>query len=147
MIETETIAKSELNLREVAEALGCDWSLLARELDIAQSDITQFKLDYRTDLERAFAMLILWRKQEGDKATGESSTQFSLFDNAASVVNYLMPLSGNALERGLRRIAREDVVKVCMKNIQYVTEEEERSEAAARIGDKVPSSPERDERK
>lgn len=59
------------------------------------------------------------------------------------MLKYMHPPSGNALERGLRRIGREDVVKGCMRNIQYVTEDEERNEAAARIGDKLSVSPDR----
>lgn len=80
----------------MAEELGCDWSLLARELGVAQSEVTQLKLEYRADSERAYEMLALWLRQGEGKA------------------------GGNDLERGLRRIGREDVVKKCMRNIEYV---------------------------
>uniref|UniRef100_A0A1I8GR71 Ankyrin-2 n=1 Tax=Macrostomum lignano TaxID=282301 RepID=A0A1I8GR71_9PLAT len=84
---TDRIARSELDLRDLADCVRADWPMLARELGVGQSDITNAK------------------RERGPEATG------------------------NDMERALRRIGRDDVVKKCMRNVEYVVGEDEKRQA------------------
>ena len=71
LLGADDISRAELDLFEIGEALGADWLLLARELGVDQTDISGLKEDYRGETERAYAMLLLWKKDRGDNATGK----------------------------------------------------------------------------
>ncbi|GAA37004.2 ankyrin [Clonorchis sinensis] len=73
--------------------------------------------ELRTDRDQALAVLLAWKEQRGDLATG------------------------NELEKALRAIGRTDVVKSCMRDIQCVMEEDEHREATKRIDEKWPREP------
>ncbi|PAA92749.1 hypothetical protein BOX15_Mlig001678g5 [Macrostomum lignano] len=102
---TDRIARSELDLRDLADCVRADWPMLARELGVGQSDITNAKVNFRDDRDRAFAVLCQWQRERGPEATG------------------------NEMERALRRIGRDDVVKKCMRNVEYVVGEDEKRQA------------------
>ncbi|KAA3680037.1 ankyrin [Paragonimus westermani] len=144
----DVIARSQLDLLQVANEVGADWPLLvgmllpeshldtmctveqlvdwitqneprwaeAREVrgvtgdGIGAAGFAGLTVaDLRTDRDQALAVLLSWREQRGDLATG------------------------NELDRALRAIGRVDVVKSCMRDIQCVTEEEEHAQASKLI--------------
>ncbi|KAF5405662.1 Ankyrin-3 [Paragonimus heterotremus] len=144
----DVIARSQLDLLQVASEVGADWPLLvgvllpeshldtmctaeqlvdwitqneprwaeAREVRGATGDgvgaggfAGLTVADLRTDRDQALAVLLSWREQRGELATG------------------------NELDRALRAIGRVDVVKSCMRDIQCVTEEEEHAQASKLI--------------
>lgn len=45
-----------------------------------------------------------------------------------------MCYAGNELEKALRKIARPDVIRKCMKNIEDVTDDDEKQLAKERLG-------------
>ncbi|KAL3315751.1 Ankyrin-2 [Cichlidogyrus casuarinus] len=112
-----TIAKSQLDLMEVATEIGSDWALLAqallqpspsRKTLVLNADTLPEWLakrrgkepiveDLLTDRDRALAVLVTWFHETKNRATG------------------------NELDRALRMIGREDVVKSCMRDIQHVS--------------------------
>ncbi|CAH8640818.1 unnamed protein product [Dicrocoelium dendriticum] len=136
----DIIARSQLDLLQVASEVGGDWpKLVGVLLPDSRLDatctveqlvnwITQNEpqwvearssspppagglggltvADLRTDHDQALAVLLAWKQHKGDAATG------------------------NELNRALRSIGRVDVVKSCMRDIQCVLEEEERTEAS-----------------
>ncbi|VDP84918.1 unnamed protein product [Echinostoma caproni] len=136
----DVIARSQLDLLQVAGEIGSDWPHLVgillpeSQLD-ANCTVEQLvswisanephwqatrgdnagglggitAADLRTDRDRALAVLLAWREQRGEQATG------------------------NELDRALRAIGRMDVVKSCMLDIRCVTEQAEHDEATRRI--------------
>ncbi|PAA74996.1 hypothetical protein BOX15_Mlig001215g3 [Macrostomum lignano] len=113
-LTSDTIARAELDIRDVAEKLRSDWSLAAQELGLTDSDIAEIAANRPDDRERAMSMLRRWRRIK--EPSGEAT--------------------GNALEAALRRIGRDDVVKQCMRNVQYVTEPKEHEQARALLDGK-----------
>ncbi|CAL8070723.1 unnamed protein product [Calicophoron daubneyi] len=143
----DVIARSQLDLLQVANEIGSDWPkvvpLLLPNSNLG-SNCTVEQLaawivqaeprwqgyhnqkgpeggfagltagEMRTDRDRALAVLLAWREERGELATG------------------------NELYRALRSIGRFDVIKSCMRDIQYVTEEQEHAEASRRIDGKPP---------
>uniref|UniRef100_A0A0L8HCD0 Titin n=1 Tax=Octopus bimaculoides TaxID=37653 RepID=A0A0L8HCD0_OCTBM len=103
----DTISRAQMKIVDVADTLQGDWVMLAQQLDITMSEINKIKTDYNTVNDQALAMLHLWVEKNGEKA------------------------SGNALEKALIRINREDVVKKCMYDV--VTVEDEVDMAAGRV--------------
>lgn len=45
-----------------------------------------------------------------------------------------LSLSGNELEKALRQIGRPDVIRKCMKNLEGVTDDDEKQLARERLG-------------
>ncbi|KAL3877004.1 hypothetical protein ACJMK2_034767 [Sinanodonta woodiana] len=103
----DTVSSAQIKLTDVADTLQGDWVILAQQLDISSSEINDIKSNYSTVSDQALAILQLWVEKNRERATG------------------------NALERALRQINREDVVKKCMYNIERVEDEVER--AAAKV--------------
>ncbi|KAK3593652.1 hypothetical protein CHS0354_025541 [Potamilus streckersoni] len=103
----DTVSSAQIRLTDVADILQGDWVILAQQLDITSSEINDIKSNYSTVNDQALAVLQLWVEKNRERATG------------------------NALERALRQINREDVVKKCMYNIERVEDEVER--AAAKV--------------
>ncbi|CAH1794422.1 unnamed protein product, partial [Owenia fusiformis] len=98
IVITDTVTRADLHLADIAEAVGDDWVILARELQITEYETTTIQTETTVVKDQGLAMLQLWVQKEGDKATG------------------------NELEGALRRIGRDDVVRKCMTNIETVTE-------------------------
>ncbi|OWF56525.1 Ankyrin-2 [Mizuhopecten yessoensis] len=103
----DTVSRAKIKLNDVADSLKGDWVFLAQQLDFTSGEINQIKNDYNTVNDQALAMLQLWVAKDKEQATG------------------------NALEKALTRINREDVVKKCMYNVETVEDEVEA--AAARV--------------
>ncbi|GFU26952.1 ankyrin-3 [Nephila pilipes] len=106
----ELIHRADLRLSDIAQGLDKDWVLLAQQLDLSENDIAQIKADSTCDQsEQALMMLRLWLQKSGSKATG------------------------NELEKGLRKINREDIIKNCMFNVELVTDDVEKAVAKVHL--------------
>ncbi|CAL4058757.1 unnamed protein product, partial [Meganyctiphanes norvegica] len=110
--KADTIHKADLRLSDISNMLGNDWVGLAHELDISDSDINLIKSQYPDNVsQQAIVMLRLWMQTSG---TNKSAT-------------------GNALEKGLRKISREDIVNQCIFNVELVTDDIEKAMAKAHL--------------
>merc|ERR1711915_505721 len=110
--KADTIHKADLRLSDISNMLGSDWVGLAHELDISDSDINLIKSQYPDNVsQQAIVMLRLWMQTS---RTNKSIT-------------------GNALEKGLRKINREDIVTQCIFNVELVTDDIERAMAKAHL--------------
>ncbi|GIY26670.1 ankyrin-3 [Caerostris darwini] len=106
----ELIHRADLRLSDIAQGLDKDWMLLAQQLDVSENDISEIKADATCDQsEQALMMLRLWLQKSGSKATG------------------------NELEKGLRKINREDIIKNCMFNVELVTDDVEKAVAKVHL--------------
>ncbi|XP_075216189.1 uncharacterized protein LOC142321739 isoform X3 [Lycorma delicatula] len=107
---SERIHRADIRLADICNLLNSDWILLARELEISESDINLIQKEYRNNLpHQAMVMLRLWMKINGNQATG------------------------NNLEKGLRSINREDIVNQCIYNVELVTDDVERAVAKVHL--------------
>nr|CAH8861327.1 unnamed protein product [Trichobilharzia regenti] len=159
---SDIIARSQIDLIQVASEIGSDWPKLIEVL-IPQSNLksscTAHQLvswinesepkwqmernkrviqaggviedgdvtgsfggqisvnELRTVQDQALAVLLAWREENGDMATG------------------------NELDHALRLIGREDVIKSCMRNIQYVLDADEHAKATRQIDERKGSDP------
>ena len=82
---------------EVACQVDSDWPALADALGLTKSSTNEIQEEYKCDRDRAHAMLMLWRDDNVNSATG------------------------NELDRALRRIGREDIIKHCMRRPRFGT--------------------------
>ncbi|VUZ46635.1 unnamed protein product [Hymenolepis diminuta] len=130
----ESIARTHLDLVEIATQVGSDWPRLVKTLFAPDSTELPPSADQlidwisrrcasaetlnaagltndglRSDRDRALAILLAWTIEAGDAATG------------------------NELDYVLREIGREDVVKNCMRDIRPVLEVDERERASDQI--------------
>ncbi|KFM71126.1 Ankyrin-3, partial [Stegodyphus mimosarum] len=106
----ELIHRADLRLSDIARELDKDWLKLAQQLDVTENDIEQIKAETTYDQsEQALMMLRLWLQKSGSKATG------------------------NELEKGLRKINREDIIKNCMFNVELVTDDVEKAVAKVHL--------------
>lgn len=113
----EMIHRGDLHLSDTARELGADWSALARQLNIPTQEIQQIKDEILNDnSQQALTMLRIWIQRMGPAATG------------------------NALEKALQNIGREDIVQKCMSNTEVVTDEVERALAKVHLSGAVPAS-------
>nr|VZI34353.1 unnamed protein product [Spirometra erinaceieuropaei] len=140
----DAIARTHLDLIEVATAVGADWPKLvmtlfaidSTELPPSADNLADWLMrhctsadtaaaaglnnnELRSDRDRALAILIAWKTEAGDAATG------------------------NELDNALRRIGREDIVKTCMRDILPVLETGELEQAAQQIDGPCTWNPER----
>ena len=97
----EHISKAELRLTDIADALDVDWILLALQLGLSSNDVNAIQSEYSYLPEQALVMLHTWVERKKQHATG------------------------NALERALKVVGREDVLSKCMYNIRQVTDQGE----------------------
>ncbi|BHF75266.1 Ankyrin-2 [Sparganum proliferum] len=102
----ESIARSDLDVKRIAQSLGPDWPALAGELGLSRADCDTIAEENSTDIKRAYACLLLWQERSNKDAA-----------------------TGTVLGRALRRIGRDDILKQCMKNIELVQDENELSVA------------------
>ncbi|XP_042242859.1 ankyrin-2-like isoform X23 [Homarus americanus] len=108
--KADTIHKADLRLTDISNMLGTDWVALAHELEINDSDINIIKSQYPDNApQQAIVMLRLWMQTSGNKA------------------------NGNTLEKGLRKISRDDIVNQCIFNVELVTDDIERAMAKAHL--------------
>lgn len=97
------IHRADLKISDVANLLGDDWVPLARHLGITEPDVSIIEAEYpQSPHQQATVMLRLWMQQAGDRATG------------------------NALEKALNSIGRDDIVAKCIGNIAPVTDASEK---------------------
>ncbi|ODM94834.1 Ankyrin-3 [Orchesella cincta] len=97
------IHRADLKISDVANLLGDDWIPLARHLGITEPDVSIIEAEYpQSPHQQATVMLRLWMQQAGDRATG------------------------NALEKALNSIGRDDIVAKCIGNIAPVTDASEK---------------------
>ncbi|XP_063217303.1 ankyrin-3 isoform X8 [Bacillus rossius redtenbacheri] len=106
----DTIHRADIRLSDISNLLGADWIPLAYELGVPASDINLIKKEYvDSPNQQAMVMLRLWLQSFGNKATG------------------------NNLEKGLRKIGRDDIVNECIFNVELVTDDMERAVAKVHL--------------
>lgn len=101
----DKLAKAEMKLTDIADALQSDWVLFARQLHFSQDDIVAIQREYVFVNEQALVILHKWSERMGGTGTG------------------------NELEKVLRKIGRLDIIEKCMRNVVEVTDEWEKEEA------------------
>ncbi|XP_055948778.1 ankyrin-1-like isoform X13 [Argiope bruennichi] len=110
LAKPELIHRADLRLSDIAKELGNDWIPLALQLDLPESDINSIRSENPNDTtQQALVMLRHWLHKSGSKATG------------------------NLLEKGLRKINREDIVNQCMFNVELVTDDVEKAVAKVHL--------------
>ncbi|XP_035232242.1 ankyrin-2-like isoform X2 [Stegodyphus dumicola] len=110
LAKPELIHRADLRLSDIAKELRDDWISLALQLDVPESDINTIKSENPNDTsQQALVMLRHWLQRAGSKATG------------------------NFLEKGLRKINREDIVNQCMFNVELVTDDVEKAVAKVHL--------------
>ncbi|GBM62125.1 Ankyrin-3, partial [Araneus ventricosus] len=110
LAKPELIHRADLRLSDIAKELGSDWVPLALQLDLPESDINSIRSENPNDTtQQALVMLRHWLHKSGSKATG------------------------NLLEKGLRKINREDIVNQCMFNVELVTDDVEKAVAKVHL--------------
>lgn len=110
LAKPELIHRADLRLSDIARELDNDWVALALQLDISEIEINSIKTDYSDDTcQQALIMLRQWMQKAGPKATG------------------------NSLEKALRKINRDDIVKQCMFNVELVTDAVEKAVAKVHL--------------
>jgi len=108
--QIDTIRRADIRLSDISNMLGDNWPSLAVELGILQSDISIIQSEYPGNTQRqAMVMLRLWLQTFGQQATG------------------------NSLEKALRTINREDIVNLCIHNIEIVTDDMEKAVAKVQL--------------
>ncbi|XP_017853571.1 ankyrin-3 isoform X2 [Drosophila busckii] len=107
----EEIQRADITLSDISNLLGSEWPQLAKELGVSETDIDLVKAEYANQAlaHQSLVMLRLWLNQEGVRATG------------------------NAMAQALNRIGRNDIVDMCIFNLQPVTDKVEHGMATARI--------------
>lgn len=108
--EGGNIHRADIRLADICNLLSSDWILLARELDMSESDIQHIQTEYRNNLpQQAMVMLRLWMQTSQNQATG------------------------NNLKKALRSINREDIINQCIYNVELVTDDVERAVAKVHL--------------
>ena len=106
----EMIHRADLHLSDIAKEVGNDWAALAGQLGIPVQEIQQIRDEVASDKEnQALTMLKIWIQRMGPAATG------------------------NALEKALQNIGRDDIVHKCMSNIEVVTDDVEKAVAKVHL--------------
>lgn len=99
-----------MRLSDICNLLGRDWIPLGKCLDIPESDINLIESEYPNNTtQQAMVMLKLWMAQSGNRVTG------------------------NTLEKALRKIGRDDIVNQCIFNVELVTDDLEKAVAKTRL--------------
>ncbi|XP_028967211.1 ankyrin-2 [Galendromus occidentalis] len=106
----EMIHRADLHLSDIAKEVGNDWAALAGQLGIPVQEIQQIRDEVANDKEQqTLTMLKIWIQRMGPAATG------------------------NALEKALQNIGRDDIVHKCMSNIEVVTDDVEKAVAKVHL--------------
>lgn len=68
----DSIARSDLDLKKVADNLGSDWPRVAPFLGLSEQDVSSIR-DNETDSDYKMALtcLTLWQERNGSAATGK----------------------------------------------------------------------------
>ncbi|CUT99311.1 Ankyrin [Echinococcus multilocularis] len=114
----ESIARSDLDVKKVADNLGADWVYLAPYLGLSAQDVSDIRANgVDSDYKIALTCLTLWQERAGPQATG------------------------TALARALKQAGREDVLRQSMQNISLVQTDPELSHALRSLeaADKAPT--------
>ena len=99
-----------MRLSDICNLLGRDWIPLGKCLEIPESDINLIESEYPNNTtQQAMVMLKLWMAQSGNRVTG------------------------NTLEKALRKIGRDDIVNQCIFNVELVTDDLEKAVAKTRL--------------
>ncbi|TMW46790.1 hypothetical protein DOY81_008130, partial [Sarcophaga bullata] len=109
---SETIHKADMHLSDICQLLKTDWISLAKELGVPETDIELINAEYADDKnqnQRAMVMLRLWLRQQGNEATG------------------------NKLQQAIIKIGRNDIVNICIDNVEPVTDDMERTKAEKQL--------------
>ncbi|BES94389.1 ankyrin 3, node of Ranvier (ankyrin G) [Nesidiocoris tenuis] len=109
MTPIETVVRGNMVLADLCQILGDDWEPLAKALGISGQDIEIIKQEVHTSPQRTSLALKLWQTNQGAQATG------------------------NKLEKGLRDIGREDVIKKCVRDMHVVTDDVEKAYASVTL--------------
>ncbi|KAF6779918.1 hypothetical protein AHF37_00479 [Paragonimus kellicotti] len=144
----DVIARSQLDLLQVASEVGADWPLLVGVL-LPESHLdtmctVEQLVDWITQNEPRWAEAREIRGAAGDGVGAGGFAGLTVADLRTDRDQALAVLlswqeqrgelaTGNELDRALRAIGRVDVVKSCMRDIQCVTEEEEHAQASKLI--------------
>ena len=68
---SSTIHRADLKLDDIGDQLNADWSRLAKELSVSQSDIDIIRKEYPNNTrQQAYIMLKLWLRQQANLANG-----------------------------------------------------------------------------
>ena len=99
-----------MRLSDICNLLGRDWIPLAKSLEIPESDINLIETEYPGNTtQQAMVMLRLWMTQSENRVTG------------------------NSLEKALRKIGRDDIVNQCIFNVELVTDDLEKAVAKVQL--------------
>ncbi|VDO09450.1 unnamed protein product [Rodentolepis nana] len=102
----DSIARSELDLKKVAENLGRDWSRVAPFLGLSVEDISSIRESGAgSDYKMALTCLTLWQERNGSTATG------------------------TALAQALKSADQDNVIRQSMQNVSLVQQDPELSYA------------------
>ncbi|VUZ43140.1 unnamed protein product, partial [Hymenolepis diminuta] len=102
----DSIARSDLDLKKVADNLGSDWPRVAPFLGLSEQDVSSIRdNEMDSDYKMALTCLTLWQERNGSAATG------------------------TALSQALKRADREDVIRQSMQNVSLVQHDPELSYA------------------
>lgn len=67
----ESIARSDLDVKKVADNLGADWVHLAPHLGLSAQDVSDIRANgMDSDYKMALMCLTLWQERAGPQATG-----------------------------------------------------------------------------
>lgn len=61
----------ETNFYDISEELARDWKALGRKLKLTTSKLDNIDVDYRKVKEKAFQVMLQWKRTNGMKATGQ----------------------------------------------------------------------------
>uniref|UniRef100_A0A0A9Y3T9 Ankyrin-2 n=2 Tax=Lygus hesperus TaxID=30085 RepID=A0A0A9Y3T9_LYGHE len=105
----ETMIRGNMVLADLCQVLGDDWEPLASKLGVSDQDIEIIKQEVHTSPQRTSLAIKLWQTNQGPQATG------------------------NKLEKALRDIGREDVIKKCVRDVHVVTDDLEKAYASVTL--------------
>ena len=67
--DSRSAVVTELQLSDISDDVGTCWRVLGPNLKIAGSKLQNLDEEYKYNRDKANALLLLWRQQEGSRAT------------------------------------------------------------------------------
>ena len=128
-----------MRLSDICNLLGRDWIPLAQCLEVPDSDLNLIDNEYPDNTtQQAMVMLKLWMAQSQNKVTGNNEVKINIVEFKFSVlIGLILRLQkwilGNALEKALRKIGRDDIVNRCIYNVELVTDDLEKAVAKTQL--------------
>ena len=99
----DTFHRADLRISDIGNLLGDDWPEAARELGLDDADVDLIRAEYPDNSgQQAMVMLRLWINTVGNNRA-----------------------TGNELEKALRRVGREDIVRKCITELEVIEDREE----------------------